>query len=607
MSAPGRPDRTDRTDRTGTAPVATLVELFDRSAAAYPDRPAVSDDRQTLTYRELQARSAALAADLVARGVRTEDAVAVHLPRGADVPVAVLGALRAGAAYVAVDRRYPQARRELMIRNSRARLVLTGPGDTAAVAAADAEVVEFASRPAAGAPTPGGGPAVPVAAEDAASILFTSGSTGTPKTILLEHRNLVAFATNPALPPLLPTDRTGAVSSVSFDAFHFELWCTLAYGAELVVLPTMPELLDTDLQRELRRHRITAMLAPTSAFNAVVREDRDAFATLRLLHVGGDVILPAACRDLLAGGFAGQLVNLYGPSEITTACTSHPVTEVPADAASVPIGRPLTGVTVHVLDEQGVPVRPGEAGELHVGGTGVARGYLGQPELTAERFRPAARTGERLYATGDLVREGPGGVLEFVGRRDSQVKIRGYRVELGEVERALGRLPAVREAAVLALGRGMDARLVAVVVLTQPTSPRALRAAAAEQLPDFLLPSAILVADGMPYTENGKRDVPALLALVRADSQRRAAHVPPAGEIERYLATLWEELLAVEEVGATDDFFALGGNSLLAFRAQRKISRELGAQIKVRDVLDNARLRDVAALIADRRVPAGAE
>jgi amino acid adenylation domain-containing protein len=583
-----------------THPIRTLVEAFADTAARYPDRPAVSDGTRSLSYAELDHRSSAFGLRLAGRGVRVEDRVVVHLPRSVDVFVAILGVLKAGAAYVPVDERYPDARRDLMIDNCGAALVVTSPSLARRLRADDRAVLEWHGEL-------GDGPGTPLAVgarpENAASVLFTSGSSGTPKAIVLEHRNLVSFATNPALPQLLPDDRVGQISSVSFDAFHFEAWCSLAQGAEVVVLPSLTDLLAADPHRALRRHRISALLVPTMAFNHLMREDREAFSSLRVLHTGGDVLLPAACRDLLSSQFKGQFVNLYGPSETTTASTAHPVTEVVPDGGSVPIGEPLDGTTAYVLDHDLALVEKGQIGELYLGGCGVARGYLGQPHLTASRFLPDpfAGPGHRMYATGDLARERPDGKLEFIGRADDQVKIRGYRVEPGEVERALCRHPEVREAAVLAAGDGNDRWLVAFVASDEVLSPRKLRTFMQEVLPDYLVPSEFIAVPEIPATEHGKRDRDALGTLLLEHQRRRERHLPLEGEVERYLAQLWEDLLGAEHIGAGDDFFLLGGHSMLALRVQRNVRRDLGVRLEFRDVLDNGVLRDLAGVIQLQR------
>jgi amino acid adenylation domain-containing protein len=588
--------RTDRPHPTRRAePGETLLALVGRSATRHPDRTAVCDDTTRLTYRELRRQAGAVSGALIERGVRPGDRVVVYLRRSVSTVVAMLGVLGAGAAYVAVDPRYPNGRRDVMIDGSRPTIILAEPEWLDALTTATAKAVAWdESLVKADGTAP-----VDVAANDVASVLFTSGSTGQPKAIELEHRNLVYFATNAGLPEILPADRVGQVSSVSFDAYHFEVWRTLACGAAIVLLPDLAGAIGNDLQRELRRRRITAMLAPTMAINHVVYEDQDAFAPLRLLHTGGDVLQRGASHKLLAGAFGGEFYNLYGPAEGSTACTAYRVNDLPPDAEAVPIGRPLDGAAVYLLGPDLEQVPAGSVGEIHIGGRGVARGYLDAPEATATQFRPDpfGEPGSRMYATGDLGRLGPDGVLRFVGRSDNQVKIRGYRVDPGEVEQVLSTHPAVRDTAIVITGTDQDRYLIAVVVTEEAISPQELREFAADLLPDYLVPSSFVHVTEIPATEHGKRDADRLRKLADDQQRRRHEYETPADDLERHLARMWEELLGVEWISRTDDFFELGGNSLLAFRLQRRIKRELSAVVNVRALLATSRLCGIADLV----------
>ncbi|MFE4972091.1 non-ribosomal peptide synthetase [Kitasatospora sp. NPDC056651] len=593
--------------KTTNERAGTLVELFADSVRRHGRRPAVGDGTTTLTYEELDRRSDAVSALLRDRRVEVEDRVGVYLPRSVDFAVAVLGVLKAGAAYVAVDQRYPDARRDRMLTDSGAKVVLGDRASADSLTAVPAEIVPFADwsgfdgRSAGVAPLP----------ENAASVLFTSGSSGLPKAIVLEHRNLVSFATNPGLPRLHPEDRTGQISNVSFDAFHFEMWSTLAAGAQMVVLPPVPDLLAAGFRRRMEEYGVSAMLVPTMVVNHVVREDRDAFASLRVLCAGGDVLQPSACRELLAGRFQGRLYNLYGPAEITTACTAHRVTEPDARSGAVPIGTALAGVTVRLLDADLREVPAGERGEIFVGGPGLARGYLGRADLTAERFVTVTVDGAPMpmYRTGDLAQLRADGALLFVGRADDQVKIHGYRVEPGEVEQSLRNHPEVRDAVVLADGEGDDRRLVAFVVLgeelgTGEPGIGELRARLERDLPGHMVPSAFVVRSDIPFTQHGKRDSAALRAALAEHDARAEGFAEPLGESERYVAALWEDLLGVERVGRDQDFFALGGHSMLAFRMSHRINRELGTRLPFPVVLDHTTVRGLAEQLDLVRTPA---
>ncbi|MCZ4603596.1 non-ribosomal peptide synthetase [Streptomyces sp. Lzd4kr] len=578
------------------ADTGTLTGLFAEAVARFADRPAVSDDQQTLTYAELDRRSDVLADTLRERGVAAEDRVGLCLERSVDVFVAVLGTVKAGAAYVVVDSRYPDARRDLMLTRSGAKLVLARPERQDRLSALALDVLPFRSKPTTGVRPRSDDRAKPAGA---ASVVFTSGSSGTPKAITLEHRNIVSFATNPGLPRLLPEDRVGQISSPSFGAFHFDMWTTLAHGAEVTVLPPAPELLDADFQGEMKRRRITAMLAPTTVVHHVVRKDLDAFASLRVLLTGGDVLLPSVCRNLLAGRFEGELYHLYGPAEITTACTAQRVTAVEAELDTVPIGRPLHGVIVHVLGPDGQSVAPGTTGELYVGSPGVARGYLDAADLTDKHFLPDpfSQDPARLHRTGDMVRERADGSLEFVGRSGSRIEIRGHGVEPSEVERGLRRHRQVHEAVVLPSGEDSDRGLVAFVVLDNSLALTELRTYAEAELPDFMVPGHFITLPKMPTSDHGKRDMRQLRKLLDQHRARQQHHTPPSTETERHLAGLWESLLGTEGIGGNDDFFQLGGHSLLAFRMQSRIKRELGVVLEYRTVLANPVLSALAAEI----------
>jgi len=536
---------------------------------------------------------------LLRKGVRVGENVGVCLDRGVPVVVAMLAVIKAGAAYLSIDADYPSARRELMTRDGGVRLLITrqGWGDRVP---ADLEAIEW-NFDATGEVRPHD---VRVEPEDPACVLYTSGSTGEPKGIVFEHRNIAALAVNPSLPKLTADDKVGQISSISFDGITLEVWAALAAGAEIVVLPRMSSLLPVDLKRELKRRKVSLMLVPATVLNEVCRVDRDTFASLRHLCSGGDVILPATCRALLGGKFAGDLYNLYGPSEITTAATAHRIVEVPEDTAAVPIGTAIDGYETYVVDEQMRPVRRGEPGELLIGGVGVARGYLGPARLTAQRFVPNSfgTPGTRVYTTGDRVRENEAGELLFLGRLDNQYKIRGYRVEPTEVERALSRHPNVRQAAVLVEEVDNDRRLAGFVVpATADISTVELREFLTERVPQHMVPASLTAIKAMPTTRNGKRDWDALIELRRQARARSAARVEPETDVERWLVALWERLLGFDDVGALDNFFELGGHSLLAFRARMAMVREYGIQLDSHILFEHSTVRALAGAIEEAR------
>jgi amino acid adenylation domain-containing protein len=581
---------------------ATIPELFARTAQTHPDLPAVRDDETVLTYRELADRVDAAAQELIRLDVTTEDRIGILMPRGVGAVVTVLAVLRAGAAYVPVDVTYPRTRRDQIVVGGRLRLLLTEPGWARRLSHLPVQTVELDWRatPSTCAPA-----CPPVEPSDAACVLFTSGSTGQPKAVVLEHRQMMAFALDPVIPTVGPGDRMAQASSMSFDTFTFELLRSIAGGAQVVVVPSIADLIGADLTRQLRRRRITAMLAPAIALNHLARHDREAFASLRVLCSGGDVLLADSCQELRAGGFTGELYNLYGPTEVTVACTAQPVGGLPADCTRVPIGHPLASARLYVLDDALAPVPPGGTGELYAGGAGVGRGYLDQPANTARRFvaDPFANDGSRMYATGDRVRAGADGALEYLGRVDSQVKISGHRVEPAEVERTLHRHQLVREVAVTGVGDAGDMRLVAFVI---PAGDRLsladLRGFLTERLSAPYIPAEFVVLEAMPLDAHGKRDWDQLRELARDRADRRRPYESPRTETERYLVRLMEELLRVETVSVHDDFFGLGGHSLLAARGRMRIQRDLRVSLPPQALFEHSVVKDLATMI-DRARP----
>ncbi|MFH8347731.1 amino acid adenylation domain-containing protein [Streptomyces sp. NPDC018045] len=541
----------------GTA-VGRFAEQVGRTPGAFAVRSVETGER--LTYRELDARSSALAAGLAAAGAGPERTVALLLGRSVDLVVAALAVVKAGAAYVPLQRDDAVPRQEAVLSDAGVRVLLTDggtEGDRIVARARDHGVRQLDVR-AGGTASP-----EPRATPDAlACVMFTSGSTGRPKGVAVTQGDLAGLA----------ADRWWAEGGAqrvllhsphAFDAFNLELWVPLLTGGEVVV--AAPGRLEpAELPRITAATGITGLWLTAGLFNAIAADDPACLAGLRQVWTGGDVVAPAAVRAVRSALPDLTVVNGYGPTETTVFATRCAVEEVPEDTGPVPIGTPLDGKRMLVLDDALRPVPPGVVGELYVGGVGVARGYLGRAAATAERFLadPSGPPGARVYRTGDLARWNRDGRLEFAGRTDGQVKLRGYRIEPGEIDAALLAEPGVRQAAtVLREDRPGVRRLVSYVAASG--DPTALREGLADRLPPYMVPSAVVTVDRLPLTRNGKLDRAALPA---PDAGGEAPARAPRTAVERRLAELFSTVLGLPDVPLDRDFFQLGGDSIKAIQ-----------------------------------------
>ncbi|MGD0555204.1 MAG: amino acid adenylation domain-containing protein, partial [Streptosporangiaceae bacterium] len=568
-------------------PADGVHELVAARAAASPDAAAVVCGSEWLSYRELEERAGRLARLLTSRGAGPRRVVAVLMDRSADLVVALLAVLKTGAAYLPVDPGYPAGRIEYMLADADACLVVADrPWDQLA---ADAPVLVPGTGPA-GTAVDDAGTGIPGHPDQLAYVMYTSGSTGQPKGVTVPHRAIDRLVRGPGYAELGSGDVVALLSSVSFDAATFEIWGALANGATLAAVPA-GVLSTAELGGFLARHAVTVLSLTAGLFHEMADADPGAFARLRYLLAGGDVVSARHCRAVLERVPSVRLVIPYGPTENTTFTTTHPVRTADLEGADgVPIGAPIGGTRVYVLDAYLEPMPAGMTGELYVAGAGLARGYLHRPGLTAERFTacPFGAAGERMYRTGDLARWRPDGELIFCGRADEQVKIRGFRIEPGEVEAVLAACPGVARAAVIVREDAPgDRRLTGYVVPASPdTDTSGLAAAArdhvAARLPEYMIPAQLVVLEALPLTRNGKLDRQALPAPRQDGTSGRA----PASVTEELLCGLFADVLGAERVGPEDDFFALGGHSLLAMRlvswvrAMRGIELEVGAVFK---------------------------
>ncbi|MCX5401660.1 non-ribosomal peptide synthetase [Streptomyces sp. NBC_00102] len=596
-------------------PGSTVPSLYEEWARRTPHAPAVRDARTTLTYAALDARADALARRLNALGIGPEDRVAVALPRTHDLVVGLLGVLKAGAAYVPLDPDYPADRLSYMIEDARPRLLLTTPGIHRRLPATTVPHL-YATDPGDRGPgDPGEGPAAlrrPLP-EHPAYVIYTSGSTGRPKGVVVTHRGAGAMAASQRERlHVTPESRVLHMASVSFDAAFWELCMALLSGACLEIDERDALLPGPTLAATVRERGATHLTLPPAALAVMPAGSLPTGTTLVL---AGEACTPALVREWAADRY---LVNAYGPTETTVCATMSAAQHADGPLApdrTVPIGVPVDGTRVHVLDDRLAPVPPGVVGELYVSGAGVARGYHGRPGLTATRFvaDPADRTGGRMYRTGDLVRwttdaehgggqgEVGGGQRElvYVSRVDDQVKLRGFRIELGEIEALLTTLPGVAAAcAVVREDRPGDRRLVAYTAPAEGTAgpdESELRVHLAAALPGHMLPAAYVRLDALPLTPNGKTDRRALPA---PDRTAPTGGRPPRTDRERALCAAFAETLGVDRVGVTDDFFALGGHSLLAVALARRIEEVCGRRPTLRALFAAPTVEGVDRMLA---------
>lgn len=584
---------------------ATLGALFDRAVSRYPDAVALVSDEGSLTYRELDAAANKIAHLLRACGVRPDDRVGVSLPRSLQMVVALVGIVKAGGAYLALDPAHPPARNTLMISAGGVRVVIASRATRECIGQATEDCVQlFIDDPeVAGrlATMPGSALADVAWPDSLAQVCFTSGSTGVPKGVGIQHRGIIRMAHEPQYGRYGPDEACVLLAPISFDVSIIELWSSLLNGARLVVPP--PGRLDVpDIAALLRRYGITTIVLITAMFHQMVEHDLEALSGVRQLIIGGDVALPEAVAGALRAHPELTMICCYGPTENTTISTFTAITDPSAIGARVPIGRPLPNSTGYVLDESLRPVPVGVTGELFTGGDGVARGYLGYPAATAEKFLPdpfSPVPGARMYRTGDQVRWRSDGMLDFAGRVDGQVKIRGFRIELGEIEARLSAHPAIAEAVMLA--RADDQGHKQLVAYLVPTAGMAAPSAAQvrefvqQMLPEYMAPAAVVVLDNMPLNDNGKVDRKALPDPQEASARGRDTHpAGPAGTAtEQALAAIWAKVLGVPQVRLQDNFFDLGGDSILSIRIA-SAARKAGLPMSSAMIFDHQTVAELA-------------
>jgi amino acid adenylation domain-containing protein len=596
--------------------------LIQERVAAHPDALAVCDTAgAALSYAELWERSGWLAADLASRGIGAGDRVALALGRSVDFVVAVLGVIRAGAAYIPLDPMAPPERVDGILADAEPAVILAAPHPLPALPPTRTRVVT-------GLPDRDPGTLLPDPASDPESVFyigFTSGSTGRPKGVMIPHRAVERFATAPNYVRFEPGLRVACLGNPAFDIILFEVWTTLAGGGTAVILPDAVDIPITDWAAVLAGERIDMLFLTTALLEMIVLENPRAFASVRTVIFGGDVVDPGALRAICAAEPPRELVHVYGPTETATFASSHVCRgEELRDARRVPIGKAVQSTTLSLRDADLRPVPSGEVGEICIGGPQVALGYLGLPELTAERF-VVLPEGERIYRTGDLGRLLPDGTFDFVGRADRQVKVRGFRVELGEIEAAALRTGLVAAVVVERVGEGPEAHLVGFAAPTAEADPTDLVAglikALRQALPEYMVPHRWQLFPTLPINSNGKVDRTGLLAglaesataadvangasssaaPVDADADAATELAEPESELCALLCEVVASVLHLPQVKPEDNFLDLGGTSILALQAASRLRKALTSDVLLNpaEILFADSLRDLSRSLLD--------
>ncbi len=600
----------NRTDRDIPS-AAGLVGIFAAVVRECSRLDAVleADSGRSISYRDLDRRSSRLASFLKGEGIEPGELVGVCVRRSIEWIVGLLGILKAQAAYLPLDPSYPSERLAFMLRDSNARLVLTGKTSNQRFIDAWADSVCLDSDWTRIEKAVDSLEVRPISGAELAYVMYTSGSTGEPKGIAVPQKAVVRLVMDCGYIRWARGDRVLQLSNASFDAATFEIWGALLNGGVLVILPREDSLSARRLETRIREHQVTSLFLTAALFHRIAEARPEAFSQVRDLLVGGEAVDPQSAKRVLeCGAPPRRLLNGYGPTENTTFSTTHRIRAVESDSPTVPIGRPFSNSRAYVLDRDLRPLPIGVPGELHLGGEGLAWGYWNRPGLTAERFVPdpmAIECGQRLYRSGDLSRWNDDWRLEFLGRYDDQLKIRGFRVEPGEIAAAIESHPDMSQAAVVLDSTSEQRPLRAFAALSEPgrlTEQSALakevRAYLGELLPEFMLPASIHFLETMPLTSNGKIDRAALLGIARTASPRTPFN-PPRSAVQELIAGIWCDLLGLEAVSLEDDFFDLGGHSLLATQAVSRLRQALSTDLTLETFFRDSTLQDLSRAVED--------
>jgi amino acid adenylation domain-containing protein len=575
-------------------------DLIEAQSKKAPDAMAVVARDFKLTYADLDARASQLAALLRSQGITSNAVVAVCMHRSPALVIAALGILKAGAAYLPIDPSDPPARLAMLLEDSATPVLLTQEKVVGLLPSGNWKTIILGQDGTLPNPSSQGPSGIPINSPDPAYVIFTSGSTGRPKGVEITHANLLNLIRwHIRVFQVTSADHATLHASPGFDAAVWELWPYLAAGATLHVVDeavrTTPELLRDWMVSE----GITISFVPTALAEAMIGLPWPQNTSLRFLLTGADVLRAYPPRKL---PFA--FVNNYGPTECTVVATSGEISPDTRTGQLPSIGRAIDGVQIYIVDEHMNRVPDGACGELVIGGAGVGRGYLNHPELTTQKFVPdpfAGKTGARLYRTGDLARVTPDGQIIFLGRIDEQIKIRGYRIEPGEISAVLNQQCGIETSFVTTQAEQSGPRLIAYIVMKPNASIRVgeLRTSLADRLPDYMVPSIFVKLESLPLTTHGKVDRAALPSPTPENVLTDESYDPPQSEIEQWLADLLTRLLGVNHISRDDNFFRLGGHSLLGAQLIAKIQQRFGVELSLRDLFDRPSVQGIAAEIED--------
>ncbi|MBD2520503.1 amino acid adenylation domain-containing protein, partial [Nostoc sp. FACHB-973] len=581
-----------------------IHQLFEEQCLSTPDAVAVVFENQQLTYGELNSRANQLAHYLQSLGVSADVLVGICVERSLEMVVGLLGILKAGGAYVPLDPEYPTERLSFMLADTQVKVLLTQNKlveflgqHQARVVCLDTDwlLIKQANQDNLNSTA---------SSENLSYVIYTSGSTGTPKGVSVTHQAVNRLVFNTNYIQLTADDHIAQAANIAFDAATFEIWGALLSGAKLVIITKSVLLSPPEFAANIRSQKVSVLFLTTAFFNQLASFAPQAFSCLRYLLFGGEAVDPKWVLEVLDKGAPQQLLHVYGPTENTTFSSWYLVENLPSTATTIPIGQAISNTQIYILDQSLQPVPVGVAGELHIGGAGLARGYLNRPDLTQEKFIPnpfdkSLVKGEKskLYKTGDLVRYLPDGNIEYLGRIDNQVKIRGFRIELGEIEAALSQHPDVQASCVIArVDIPGTKRLVGYIVPKAQITPTVseLRSFLKEKLPDYMVPSVIVILESLPLTPNGKIDRRALPAP-ESRVGIETTLVAPRNPIEEKLAEIWAQVLRVESIGIDDNFFELGGDSILSIQIITR-AKLAGIELTVKQLFANQTIAQLATV-----------